>query len=164
MNDAPPGRPRLGFFAICLAYCAIILDASVLNVAVPAIRDGLGSSMAGAQWVLDAYTLPLAALLLTAGALGDRIGLRRLLIGGIALFTVASAACAGAPGVAWLIGARAVQGVGAAALLPATLALVPHLFTARADRERATVAWVAAGSIAVAAGPLVGGLLIDAVR
>ena len=85
-----------------------------------------------------------------------------MLLGGIALFTVASAACAGAPGVAWLIGARAVQGVGAAALLPATLALVPHLFTARADRERATVMWVAAGSIAVAAGPLIGGLLIDA--
>src|SRR3984957_1761022 len=86
VNDAPPGRPRLGFFAICLAYCAIILDASVLNVAVPAIRDGLGSSMAGAQWVLDAYTLPGAALLLTGGALGAGIGLRRLLIGGIALF------------------------------------------------------------------------------
>src|ERR1700679_2503398 len=82
----PPDRPRLGFFAICLAYCAIILDASVLNVAVPALRDGLGASMAGVQWVLDAYTLPLAALLLTAGALGDRIGLRRLLIGGLAVF------------------------------------------------------------------------------
>ena len=124
----------------------------MLNVAIPTIRDRLGSSMAEAQWVLNGYTLPLAALLLTAGALGDRIGLRRMLLGGIALFTAASAACAGAPGVAWLIGARAVQGVGAAALLPATLALVPHLFTARADRERATVTWVAAGSIAVAAG------------
>src|SRR6202046_1136922 len=118
MNDAPPGRPRLGFFAICLAYCAIILDASVLNVAVPALRDGLGTSMAGAQWVLVAYTLPLAALLLTAGAVGDRIGLRRRLLGGIGLFTLASAACAAAPGAGVLIAARAVQGVGAAALLP----------------------------------------------
>jgi MFS transporter, DHA2 family, methylenomycin A resistance protein len=158
----PPPHRGLGFFAVCLAYCAIILDGSVLNVAIPTIRENLGGSMTGAQWVLDGYTLPLAALLLTAGAVGDRVGLRRMLLGGIVVFTAASAACATAPSAAWLIGARAAQGVGAAALLPATLALVPHLFSSRADRERATVAWVAAGSIAVAAGPLVGGLLIDA--
>ena len=162
MNDNKPARPRLGFFAICLAYCAIILDASVLNVAVPALRDGLGTSMAGAQWVLVAYTLPLAALLLTAGALGDRIGLRRLLLAGIGLFTLASAACAAAPGAGVLIAARAVQGVGAAALLPATLALIPYLFTTPDSRARAAVAWVAAGAVAVAAGPLVGGALIGA--
>ena len=155
-------RPRLGFFAICLAYCAIILDASVLNVAVPALRTGLGTSMAGAQWVLVAYTLPLAALLLTAGALGDRIGMRRLLLGGIGLFTLASAACAAAPGAGALIAARAVQGVGAAALLPATLAMIPYLFTTPDSRARAAVAWVAAGAVAVAAGPLVGGALIGA--
>jgi DHA2 family methylenomycin A resistance protein-like MFS transporter len=158
----PPARPRLGFFAICLAYCAIILDASVLNVAVPALRNGLGTSMAGAQWVLVAYTLPLAALLLTAGALGDRIGLRRLLLAGIGLFTLASAACAAAPGAGVLIAARAVQGVGAAALLPATLAMIPYLFTTPDSRARAAVAWVAAGAVAVAAGPLVGGALIGA--
>jgi DHA2 family methylenomycin A resistance protein-like MFS transporter len=156
------GRARLGFFAICLAYCAIILDASVLNVAVPAIRAGLGTSMAGAQWVIDAYTLPLAALLLTAGALGDRIGLRRLLLGGIAVFTVASAACAAAPGPGALIAARAVQGVGAAALLPATLAMIPYLFPAASGQARAAVTWVAAGAVAVALGPLTGGVLIGA--
>jgi len=155
-------RRGAGFFAVCLAYCAIILDGSVLNVAIPTIRDDLGSSMAGAQWVLNGYTLPLAALLLTAGAVGDRLGLRRMLLGGIVVFTAASAACAGAPDAAALIAGRAVQGAGAAALLPATLALIPHLFTRRAERDRATVAWVAAGAISVAAGPLVGGLLIDA--
>lgn len=159
---ASPARPGIGFFAVCLAYCAIILDGSVLNVAVPTIRGELGTSMAGAQWVLNGYTLPLAALLLTAGALGDRLGLRRMLLGGIAVFTLASAACASAPTAPLLIAARAVQGGGAAALLPATLALIPHLFTRRADRDRATVAWVAAGAVSVAAGPLVGGLLIDA--
>jgi DHA2 family methylenomycin A resistance protein-like MFS transporter len=147
---------RRGFFAVCLAYCAIILDGSVLNVAIPATRDHLGSSMAAAQWVLDGYTLPLAALLLTAGALGDRLGLRRMLLAGLALFTAASAACAAAPDATWLIASRAVQGVGAAALLPATLALIPHLFTRQADRERATIAWVAAGSVAVAAGLILG--------
>jgi DHA2 family methylenomycin A resistance protein-like MFS transporter len=163
-NEEPgaPGRRRLGFFAVCLGYCAIILDGSVLNVALPTIRHDLGHSMAAAQWVLDGYTLPLSALLLTAGALGDRIGLRRMLLGGVVLFTVASAACAGAPDAGALIAARAVQGVGAAALLPATLAVIPHLFTRPAERARATVTWVAAGAISVALGPLVGGVLIDA--
>jgi MFS transporter, DHA2 family, methylenomycin A resistance protein len=150
-DSPPPGRRGLGFFAVCLAYCAIIVDGSVLNVAIPTIREHLGGSMAGAQWVLDGYTLPLAALLLTAGAVGDRIGLRRMLLSGITVFTAASAACASAPDAVWLIGARVAQGAGAAALLPATLALVPHLFTGQAERERATVAWVAAGSVAVAA-------------
>src|ERR1700733_12639558 len=158
---SPPGR-GLGFFAVCLAYCAIILDGSVLNVAIPTIRDRLGSSMAEAQWVLNGYTLALSALLLTAGALGDRSGLRRMLLGGGALFTVASAACASAPSIGALVAARVIQGVGAAALLPATLAVIPHLFTGSADRARATVAWVAAGAISVAVGPLVGGVLIDA--
>jgi MFS transporter, DHA2 family, methylenomycin A resistance protein len=155
-------RHRIGFFAVCLAYCMIILDGSVLNVAVPAIRRDLGSSMAAVQWVIAGYTLPLAGLLLTAGVLGDRFGLRRMLLAGIAVFTAASAACALAPDVAALIAARAVQGLGAAALLPATLALIPHMFSEPAARARAAVVWVAAGSLSAAAGPLVGGFLIDA--
>ena len=155
-------RHKIGFFAVCLAYCMIILDGSVLNVAVPAIRHDLGTSMAAVQWVIAGYTLPLAGLLLTAGVLGDRFGLRRMLLAGIAVFTAASAACALAPGAGALIAARAVQGVGAAALLPATLALIPHMFGSAAARARAAVVWVAAGSLSVAAGPLVGGFLIDA--
>ncbi len=161
-GESPPRRRRLGFFAVCLGYSAIILDGSVLNVALPTIRHDLGHSMAAAQWVLSGYTLALSALLLTAGALGDRIGLRRMLLGGVALFTVASAACASAPDIGALVAARVIQGVGAAALLPATLAVIPHLFTRSAERARATVAWVAAGAISVAIGPLVGGVLIDA--
>ncbi len=156
-------RPLLGFTGICLGYFVIILDGSVLNVAVPTIRAGLGSSMAGAQWVLNGYTLTLAALLLTAGALGDRMGLRRMLLGGLAVFALASAACAAAQGTAALVAARAVQGIGAAALLPATLALIPHLFPAAAARSRATVVWVATGAISMAVGPLVGGVLVDTV-
>lgn len=156
-----PSRRGIGFFAICLGYFAIILDGSVLNVAIPTIRRELGSSVAGAQWVLNGYTLTLAALLLTAGALGDRIGLRRMLLTGLLLFTAASAGCAAAPNTAALIGARIVQGLGAAALLPATLALIPHLFDEPAARARAAVIWVATGAGSVALGPLVGGLLID---
>jgi DHA2 family methylenomycin A resistance protein-like MFS transporter len=155
-------RSSIGFAAVCLGYFAIILDGSVLNVAVPAIRAELGSSLAGAQWVLNAYTLTLAGLLLTAGALGDRIGLRRMFLFGTSVFTVASAACAAAPSIVVLIAARVVQGVGAAALLPATLALIPYLFRDRAGQARAAVIWVGIGAGAVALGPLIGGLLIDA--
>jgi DHA2 family methylenomycin A resistance protein-like MFS transporter len=155
-------RPSIGFAAICLGYFAIILDGSVLNVAVPAIRADLRASLAGAQWVLNAYTLTLAGLLLTAGALGDRIGLRRMFLFGAGVFTASSAACAVAPSILALIGARVAQGVGAAALLPATLALIPYLFRDRAGQARAAVVWVGIGAGAVAVGPLVGGLLIDA--
>lgn len=160
-KQQPRGGRAIGFFAICLGYFAIILDGSVLNVAIPTIRRELGSSVAGAQWVLNGYTLTLAALLLTAGALGDRIGLRRMLLTGLLLFTAASAGCAAAPDTAVLIGARILQGLGAAALLPATLALIPHLFSDPAARARAAVVWVATGAGSVALGPLVGGLLID---
>jgi DHA2 family methylenomycin A resistance protein-like MFS transporter len=155
-------RPAVGFVAICLGYFAIILDGSVLNVAVPAIRADFHGSLEGAQWVLNAYTLTLAGLLLTAGALGDRIGLRRMLLFGTTVFTAASVACAAAPSILALIAARVIQGVGAAALLPATLALIPYLFRDRAGQTRAAVVWVGIGAGAVALGPLVGGLLIDA--
>ena len=136
------GGPAVGFVAICLGYFAIIVDGSVLNVAVPAIRANFDGSLAGAQWVLNAYTLTLAGLLLTAGALGDRVGLRRMFLMGVSVFTAASAACAAAPSILALIAARVVQGVGAAALLPATLALIPYMFTdLRGDRELRSSGW-----------------------
>jgi MFS family permease len=100
----------VGFAAICFAYFAIILDGSVLNVAIPSIRDSLNGSMAEAQWVLNGYTLALAALLLTGGVMGDRIGLRRALLWGTGVFTLASAACAVVPTVSfssWLESYRA---------------------------------------------------------
>jgi MFS transporter, DHA2 family, methylenomycin A resistance protein len=162
MTAAKLRGPTVGFAAICLGYFAIILDGSVLNVAIPAVRADLHASLAGAQWVLNAYTLTLAGLLLTAGALGDRIGLRRMFLFGTGVFTAASVACAAAPSIAVLIAARVVQGVGAAALLPATLALIPYLFRDRAGQTRAGVVWVGIGAGAVALGPLIGGLLIDA--
>jgi MFS transporter, DHA2 family, methylenomycin A resistance protein len=157
-----PRRRSTGFVAICLGYFAIILDGSVLNVAIPAIRSDLHASLAGAQWVLNAYTLTLACLLLTFGALGDRIGLKRILLGGTCIFTLASAACAAAPSILALTAERVAQGIGAAALLPATLALIRYLFPDRSRQARAAVVWVGIGGGAVALGPLVGGLLIDA--
>ncbi|MET7998627.1 MFS transporter [Amycolatopsis sp. NPDC005232] len=152
----------MGFTGICLGYFAIILDGSVLNIAVPALRDDLKTSLASVQWVINAYTLCLAALLLTAGALGDRWGLRRCFLWGTTIFTAASLACSLAPSVHVLIAARVVQGVGAAALLPATLALIRTLFSDDGERARATAIWVSTGAISTAVGPMVGGLLIDA--
>ncbi|MEU4670418.1 MFS transporter [Amycolatopsis sp. NPDC023774] len=158
---AAPAR-TVGFTGICLGYFAIILDGSVLNIAVPALRDDLKTSLASVQWVINAYTLCLAALLLTAGALGDRWGLRRCFLWGTTIFTAASLACSLAPSVHVLIAARVVQGVGAAALLPATLALIRTLFSDDGERARATAVWVSTGAISTAVGPMVGGLLIDA--
>ncbi|MGX1670456.1 MFS transporter [Streptomyces sp. NPDC055400] len=154
-------RNTTGFLGICLGYFAVILDGSVLNVAIPDLRHDLGASMAQAQWAINGYTLVLAALLLAGGSLGDRFGLRRSLCTGLVLFTLASAACSLAPSPAVLIAARAVQGLGASALLPATLALIPHVFPDKSRREKAAVVWVATSAIAVAAGPLVGGALVD---
>ncbi|WP_051777760.1 MFS transporter [Streptomyces violaceorubidus] len=163
MTSSPTAqRPALGFAAICLGYFMIILDTNILNVALPDLRDSLHASIAGLQWTVNGYTLVLAALLLTAGALGDRIGLKRLLLAGLATFTVASALCAAAPSTAVLVSGRVLQGLGAAALLPATLALIPHLFPEAARRQRAALAWVATSTLAIAVGPLAGGLLVDA--
>ncbi len=155
-------KSRIGFLGICLGYFAVILDGSVLNVGIPDIRHDMAASMADAQWTVNGYTLVLAALLLSGGTFGDRFGLKRTLLVGLGVFTLASAWCSAADSPAMLILARAVQGLGAAALLPATLGLIPHVFPDRALREKAAVVWVATSAIAVSVGPLVGGLLIDA--
>lgn len=113
------------------------LDVSVVNVAVKAIGANFGSGVSGLQWVVDAYTLTFAAFILSAGALGDRIGARRMLLGGFVLFTVASVLCGAAPSVLFLVVARAVQGVGAAALGACSLSLLNHSFAGVAERARA---------------------------
>ncbi|MEU7814254.1 MFS transporter [Pseudonocardia sp. NPDC049154] len=120
-------------------------------------RAGAGRGVAGGQWVVNAYTVTFAALILTAGAVGDRIGARRLFAGGFVLFTPASVACGLAPGLGTLIAARAVQGVGAAVLVPCSLALVAHAHPAPAARAGAVGIWAAGASVALSAGPLLGG-------
>lgn len=150
-----------GLLGLCIAYFLIILDAGVLNLALPTIRNGLNTSLASAQWVLDGYTLPLAALLLASGRAGDRYGHRRVLLTGLVVFMVASTGCAVSPSIVWLTGCRVVQGMGAAILLPATLALIPHLCPDQSLRDRATVRWVGTGAVAMAVAPLLGGALID---
>ncbi|MEU2925114.1 MFS transporter [Streptomyces sp. NPDC007251] len=148
--------------ASLLGFALICLDASVVNVALPAIGTSLGGGMSGLQWVVDAYTLAFAALMLSTGAFSDRAGASRAFALGTAVFTLASAACGLAPNLPALIGARVVQGVAAAVVLPASLALVRQAYREPARRARAVAAWAAGGSLAVALGPVTGGALTTA--
>jgi EmrB/QacA subfamily drug resistance transporter len=144
---------------ICASSLAFI-DGSVVNVALPAIGAGLQASSAELPWTINAYLLPLSALLLFGGAAGDRYGRRRVLVSGIALFAVASLACALAPNLPVLLVARALQGVGAAFLVPNSLAMLGSAFVGEA-RGTAIGTWAAAGAIAGAAGPPLGGWLVE---
>ncbi|MEU0334499.1 MFS transporter [Streptomyces sp. NPDC006193] len=148
--------------ASLLGFSLICMDASVVNVALPAIGDSLGGGMSGLQWVVDAYTLAFAALMLSTGAFADRAGASRAYALGAAVFTLASAACGLAPDLPFLIGARVLQGVAAAVVLPASLALVRQAYPDAARRARAVAAWAAGGAVAVALGPVAGGALTTA--
>jgi len=131
----------------------------VVNVAIKPIGAALGGGVSGLQWVVSAYTVALAALILTAGALGDRVGAKRVVLAGFVLFTVASAACGLASSLDVLIAARVVQGIGAAVLVPCSLTLLNHVFPAPGERARAVGLWAAGASVGLSAGPLIGGVL-----
>ena len=143
-----------------LGFGVIQLDVTVVNVAVKQIGAAFGGGIAELQWVVGSYTLMFAALILAAGALGDRFGARRVLCAGFVVFVAASMACGLAPGIAALITARAVQGIGAALLGSCSLALLNHTFTDPRRRARAIGQWAAGASAALSGGPVVGGLLI----
>ncbi|WP_406446512.1 MFS transporter [Streptomyces sp. NBC_01613] len=154
--------PALTLTAALLGFALIGLDASVVNVALPSIGHALGGGMSGLQWVVDAYTLSFAALMLSTGAFSDRAGASRAYALGITVFTLASVACGLAPNLPALIAARVAQGVAAAVVLPASLALVRQAYGDPARRARAVAAWAAGGSVAVALGPVAGGALTTA--
>ena len=147
--------------AVSVATFMLLLDITVVNVSLPSIREDLGASFTDLQWVVDAYALTLAALVLTAGSLADRLGRRRIFAVGLGIFSVASLLCALAPDPTFLNLARALQGIGGAAMFAVSLALIAQEF--RAGRERGMAMGVYGGSIgvAVAIGPLVGGALTD---
>ncbi len=149
--------------ATSLGFVLVQLDVSIVNVALAQIGTSLGTGVAGLQWVVDSYALLFASLLLFAGTLADRIGARKAFMSGFALFVVASLACGLAPVPAVLIAARAIQGIGAAFLVPCSLALLNHAcHNDGVTRARAVGLWTAAGSVALAAGPVIGGFLVHA--
>src|SRR5690349_17010991 len=138
------------------------LDATVVNVALPTIGKDLHASLAGLQWTVTAYTLTLAGLILLGGALGDRLGRRRVFVIGVIWFALASALCGLAPDIGVLIAARALQGIGGALLTPGSLAIIQAAF-APDDRPRAIGAWSGLGGVAGAVGPFLGGWIIGTV-
>ena len=145
--------------AALLGFFMISLDATAVNVALPAIGRSLGGATSGQQWVVDGYTVPFAALLISAGAVSDRLGARPVFGWGLVVFAAASAGCGLAPGLPVLIAARVVQGGAAAVMLPSALALVRQAFAEPAARARAVAVWSAGGAAAIAAGPVLGGIL-----
>jgi MFS transporter, DHA2 family, methylenomycin A resistance protein len=158
VNNSPQQHRVL--LATSISYVVVILDTSIVNVALERIAVDLAGGVSGLQWVLNAYTLTFASLLLTGGTLGDRLGARNIYIAGLAAFTVASALCGCASSLPMLIAARILQGAGAALLVPASMTLISHTWPG--SRERAAVfgLWAGLGGVALASGPLLGGLLI----
>jgi EmrB/QacA subfamily drug resistance transporter len=160
---ASPQRVALrtwgGLAILCLGAFLVVLDTTIVNIAIPSIMTGLHSSLDQVLWVLNAYTLVYAALLITGGRLGDLYGPRRLLIVGIGVFGAASVACALAPSTGILIGARVLQGVGGALMTPQTLAMIPVIMPAN-RRGRAIGLWSGSAGLAAAVGPSLGGVLV----
>jgi MFS transporter, DHA2 family, methylenomycin A resistance protein len=147
----------------CLGYFFVLLDVTIVNVSLANMSSDLGTSRDGLQWVVDGYALVLASLMLSAGDIADLIGRRRVFVGGLLAFGGASVVCAVAPSVAVLVGGRALQGIGAAAILPTSLAIINHAFAGSEERAKAIGFWAALGSLALVAGPLAGGVLVDAI-
>ncbi|SFR48106.1 MFS transporter [Litoreibacter janthinus] len=154
----PESRVYLLIAAI-LASSLGFIDGSIVAIALPAMRMSLGATLIEAQWISNAYMLTLSALILVGGAAGDRFGLARVFGGGIALFVLASMACAFAPTAGFLIGARAVQGLGAAFMVPGSLALISRAYP-REERSRAIGIWAASAAVTSALGPIIGGLVL----
>jgi len=146
-----------------LGYGLVLLDVTIVNVALEPIAEGLGASRADLQWVVDGYALALASLMLSAGQIADAFGRRRVFGAGMALFGIASVACALAPSAGVLVAGRVVQGIGAAALLPASLSLVTAARPEPDERARAIAIWAGLGSLGLVAGPLLGGVLSDVI-
>ncbi|MEW2132626.1 MFS transporter [Streptomyces sp. NPDC005435] len=157
-----PARRRLLLIGLSLGYFMVLLDTSVVNVALPAIRSDIGGGLSGLQWVVNGYTLTFAALLLTMGALSDRFGGRRVFVVGTWAFLLASLITVFSPNLGVLIAMRALLGVAGAALLPSSMAVIATAFTDPARRARALGSWAAITGAALAAGPVLGGVLTDA--
>jgi EmrB/QacA subfamily drug resistance transporter len=159
---AATDQPRLTLAATILGSSVAFIDGSVVNVALPTLARDLSASPSELTWAINAYLLPLGALTLLGGGLGDHFGRRRFFLIGLAMFTLASIACAAAPSLGWFLAGRGIQGLGAALLMPNSLAILGGAFTGEA-RGRAIGTWAASGALAGAAAPILGGWLLDTV-
>jgi DHA2 family methylenomycin A resistance protein-like MFS transporter len=148
---------------MCAGMFLVLLDVTIVNVALPSIGHGLRLGVASLQWVVDGYAVAIASLLLAGGTLGDRFGHRRVLVLGFLLFGLASVCCASAPAGAVLVAARVVQGIGGALLLPSTMAVITDVYPAPGAQARALGTWAAVSSLALPAGPLLGGVLVGTI-
>jgi EmrB/QacA subfamily drug resistance transporter len=153
-------RRRLTLWLVAVGMFMAVLDATIVNVALPAMRADLDATVGGLAWIVDACTLSMAALILAGGVLADRWGAKHIYLAGLALFVLASALCGAASTVAWLVATRLAQGVGAALFLPASLAVVRGTFHDPVERASAIATWAGIASVAAAFGPVVGGLLV----
>src|SRR5579875_3728969 len=153
-------RQRWVLALTSVASLMVGLDILVVTTALTTIHDKLGASLGQLEWIINAYTLSFAVLLMTASALGDRFGRRRLFLAGLALFTVMSAACALAPSIGWLIAARAVQGVGSAMIMPHAMALLSAAYPAE-KRAKALGIFSSVTGLAVLGGPMIGGAVVQ---
>ena len=158
-RDASDRTRRAVLFVMCAGMFLVLLDVTAVNVALPSIRHDFGAAVPELQWVVDGYAVTIASLLLAGGTVGDRIGHKRVVLVGLVLFGVASAVIGLAPNTGVLIGGRVAQGVGAALLLPGTLAVISRTFPERAEQARAIGTWAAISSLALPIGPLLGGAL-----
>src|SRR5438132_3803955 len=161
-----PARPRQTskstvLITLCLAALIINIDVTIVNVALPSLVRELGATTTNLQWVVDAYTLVFAALILAAGSISDRVGRKGVLLAGLGVFALGSLAGSLATTPNQLIAARAIMGIGAAGIFPATLSLIANVFTERKERAKAIGLWGATTGIGVATGPIVGGWLLE---
>jgi MFS transporter, DHA2 family, methylenomycin A resistance protein len=154
--------PNFTAFVTCLGCVVVLLDVSIVNVALQRISDGLGGKVSDLQWIVDAYTLAFASFLLTAGTAGDRYGNKTVFAAGFVLFTTASLFCGTAFSLTALITARVLQGLGAALIIPCSLTLLNHAFDDPVQRAKAFGWWAGSGGASVAAGPVIGGFLVHA--
>ncbi|MFJ4786181.1 MFS transporter [Streptomyces sp. NPDC088794] len=163
MPELSPRRRMLVLAICCMSLLIVSLDVTILNVALPSMQDELHASTAGLQWTIDAYTLVLASLLMLAGSTADRIGRKRVFMVGLVVFSLGSLLCSLAPNLDALIAFRMIQAIGGSMLNPVAMSIITNTFTDPRERAKAIGVWGAVVGISMAAGPLIGGVLVDSI-